>query len=70
LATAAATAIALMYDFFPFADDEYRTTFYILALTTWGFQLSLYFKAYRALHDHNVATGLEPAHGAKNVAFA
>jgi hypothetical protein len=60
LVTAAATAIALMYDFFPFADDEYRTTFYILALTTWGCQMFVYFRAYSALHAHNVARGLEP----------
>ncbi|MFD8295095.1 transporter [Streptomyces bauhiniae] len=62
LATAAGTAIAFMYDFFPLSgDDEYRTTFYILALATWGTQACVYFFAYRALHDHNVATGMEPA---------
>jgi hypothetical protein len=61
LASAAATAIALMYDFFPFPDDAHRTVFYILALTTWGFQMFFYYRAYGALHDHNVATGTEPA---------
>ena len=61
LVSAAGTAIVLMYDFFPFADDEVRTVFYILALSTWGFQLFVYFRAYRALHDHNVASGIEPA---------
>lgn len=60
LATLAGTAIALTYDFFPIPDDEYRTTFYTLALTTWGIQLFVVFRAYRALHEHNVARGLEP----------
>lgn len=60
LASAAATAIALMYDFFPFPDDDHRTVFYILALTTWGCQMFVYFRAYSALHAHNVARGLEP----------
>jgi hypothetical protein len=58
--TLAATAIAVMYDFLPFPDDEYRTVFYTLALATWGSQMFVYFRAYRALHQHNVARGLEP----------
>jgi hypothetical protein len=70
LVTAAGTAIALMYDFFPFPDDEYRTTFYILALGTWGFQLFVYFRSYRALHDHNVAIGAEPASDNRQAAAA
>lgn len=61
LATAAGLAIAVMYDFLPIPDDQYRTTFYTLALATWGTQMYVIFRAYRALHDHNVATGLEPA---------
>ncbi|NBH12061.1 transporter [Amycolatopsis sp. SID8362] len=61
LATAAGTAIALTYDFFPFPDDQHRTVFYILALGTWGTQLFVYFRCYRALHEHNVRTGVEPA---------
>lgn len=59
LATTAAAAVVLMYDFFPFPDDKYRTGFYIIALTTWGFQMFTYFRGYRSLHEHNVATGLE-----------
>ncbi|TSE01155.1 transporter [Skermania sp. ID1734] len=70
LATAAATAIALMYDFFPIPDDDYRTTFYILALTTWGCQLFVYFHAYRALRNHNVAAAVEPAGNEQTVAHA
>lgn len=58
--TLAGTAIAVMYDFLPFPDDQYRTVFYILALATWGSQLFVNFRAYRALHEHNVARGLEP----------
>jgi hypothetical protein len=61
VATAAGTAIAITYDFFPIpGDDEHRTLFYIAALATWGTQLFVYFFAYRALHDHNVAIGVEP----------
>ncbi|MFC6064024.1 hypothetical protein [Streptomyces ochraceiscleroticus] len=70
LATAAGTAIALIYDFFPIPDDEHRTTHYILALTTWGFQMFVYFLAYRALHNHNVATGAEPASNEHSAARA
>ncbi|WP_407555439.1 transporter [Streptomyces sp. Pv4-95] len=71
LVTAAGTAIALIYDFFPIAgDDEYRTTHYILALGTWGFQLFVYFLSYRALHNHNVATGAEAASNERSVARA
>ncbi|SFW86355.1 transporter [Amycolatopsis australiensis] len=60
LATAAGLTIAVLYDFFPIPDDQYRTTFYTLALATWGTQLFIMFRAYRALHDHNVAIGIEP----------
>lgn len=68
IATAAGTAIALTYDFFPFPDDEHRTTFYILALATWGLQMCVYFKGYQALHDHNVESGVERAPAARGVA--
>lgn len=65
LVSLAATFIALTYDFFPFPASvdplEDRALFYALALTVWGLQLFTYFFAYRALHDHNVATGVEPA---------
>jgi hypothetical protein len=69
LATAAGTVIALTYDFFPFPfDDEQRTIFAICALATWGTQLFVYYLAYCAMHDHNVATGLEPATDEPNLA--
>lgn len=62
----AATGIALTYDFFPLPDSvdplEDRALFYTFALTVWGLQMLTYLFAYRALHDHNVATGVEPAH--------
>lgn len=62
LATAAASVIAMTYDFFPLPfDDEHRTIFYTAAMATWGTQLFVYFLAYRALHNHNVATGREPS---------
>jgi hypothetical protein len=58
--TALASYVAITYDFFPFSfDDESRTIFFTLALTTWGLQAVIYFYGYRALHDHNVATGAE-----------
>ena len=62
LVSAAGTAIAVTYDFFPIAgDDSLRTTFYTLALATWGSQLFVYYIAYRALHDHNATTGTTSA---------
>lgn len=70
IATAAATAIALMYDFFPFPDDEHRTVFYVLALSTWGFQMFVYYRAYAALHDHDDTDGAASADVARKVARA
>ncbi|NEW37835.1 transporter [Nocardia cyriacigeorgica] len=56
LVTAAATTIAITYDFFPFPfDDEMRTVFYTAALATWGAQGLVYYFAYRALHANNAA---------------
>lgn len=58
LVTAAACAVAIIYDFFSIpGDDADHTVFAILALATWGTQLFLYYRAYGALHDHNVAMG-------------
>jgi hypothetical protein len=63
----AGTAIALTYDFFPLPDSidplADRPLFYTFALTVWGLQLLTYLFAYRALHEHNVATGAAPAPG-------
>ena len=57
LVTAAATTIAVTYDFFPFNfDDENRTFFYTAALATWGAQGVSYYLAFRALHAHNNET--------------
>jgi hypothetical protein len=57
LVTAAATYVAVIYDFFPYSfDDDDRTIFYTLALTVWGAQAAVYFFAYRALHDHHAMT--------------
>jgi hypothetical protein len=56
LVTVAASTIAITYDFFPLSfDDANRTYFYTAALATWGIQGFVYFLAYRALHDHDVA---------------
>lgn len=62
LVTAAGLTIAIVYDYFPIpGDDEYRTIFYTLALATWGTQMFVTYHAYRALHEHNVASGVEPS---------
>ncbi|MFJ6378762.1 transporter [Kitasatospora sp. NPDC092039] len=56
LVTAAGTTIAITYDFLPLPfDDANRTIFYTAALATWGTQGFVYFRAYRALHDHVAA---------------
>lgn len=52
----AATAIALMYDFFPLPDSvdplQDRALFYTLAMAVWGLQMVTYLFAYRALEQH------------------
>lgn len=58
LATAAATAagavVAAIYDFYRIpGDDAHRTIFYIIALATWGMQMTVCYFAYRALHGSN-----------------
>ncbi|MEU1996729.1 transporter [Nocardia gamkensis] len=59
--TAAGTAIAITYDFFPLPfDDELRTFFYTAALTTWGAQGFVYYFAYRALHADTVSADATP----------
>ncbi|MER7910880.1 transporter [Streptomyces sp. NPDC096068] len=62
LVTAAGTTIAITYDFFPLPfDDANRTIFYTAALATWGTQGFVYFRAYRALHDHEAALDANPS---------
>lgn len=74
LVSLAGTFIALTYDFFPFPPSvdplEDRALFYALALTVWGLQLFTYYFSYRALHEHNLATGREPAPGEQKAALA
>lgn len=51
--TIAAAAIAGMYDFYRIpGDDQHHTIFYILALTTWAAQMTVYYNGYRALDNH------------------
>ncbi|TXH26361.1 MAG: transporter [Mycobacterium sp.] len=51
--TIAAAAIAGMYDFYRIpGDDQHHTIFYILALTTWAAQMTIYYYGYRALDRH------------------
>lgn len=60
--TAVACAVAVIYDFFSIpGDDEHHTVFAIIALTTWGTQLWIYYRAYAALHDHGATTRVAPA---------
>lgn len=70
----AATAIALTYDFFPLPDSvdplEDRALFYTFALAVWGLQMLTYLFAYRTLHEHNVATGLDKAEPARKTVRA
>lgn len=59
LAVLGGLAITITYDFFPIpGDDQHRTIFYTLALSTWGTQMCVFFYAYRALHNHNVGIGI------------
>ncbi len=54
IATACAFLIAAIYDFVHLpGDDSEHTTFYILALTTWGLQMFTYYRAYHAYDAHN-----------------
>ena len=60
--TAAAFVVAVMYDLISIpGDDEHHTAFAIFALTTWGTQLFVYYRAYGALHEHDLATAGEVA---------
>ncbi|MGH8447761.1 hypothetical protein [Pseudomonas sp.] len=49
LTTAAALAIAIVYDFFPIPGDSDKMEFIIYALTVWGFQITQQYYAYGAL---------------------
>lgn len=49
LVTAAALAIAIVYDFFPIPGDDDKMLFMIYALTTWGCQIIQLYYAYGAL---------------------
>ncbi|MGW4534565.1 transporter [Nocardia sp. NPDC004340] len=57
-ATAAGFLIAAICDFYHLpGDDENHTLFYIGALATWGFQMTMYYYAYRALHRADTVEG-------------
>ncbi len=63
--TIAAAAVAGIYDFYRIpGDDQHHTIFYILALTTWAAQMTVYYYGYRALDTHTK----KPA--AENLLFA
>ncbi|MNR02791.1 hypothetical protein D3C85_1186580 [compost metagenome] len=47
--TAAALAIAVVYDFFPIPGDDDKMVFMIYALTVWGCQIIQQYYAYGAL---------------------
>ncbi|TQM33428.1 transporter [Nocardia bhagyanarayanae] len=54
VATACAFVIASIYDFVHIpGDDAEHTIFYILALSTWGLQMCVYYRAYRAFDAYN-----------------
>ena len=54
VATACAFVIAAIYDFVSLpGDDAEHTIFYTFALSTWGLQMFVYYRAYRAFDEHN-----------------
>ncbi|OBA90828.1 transporter [Mycolicibacterium mucogenicum] len=60
--TIAAAAIAGMYDFYRIpGDDQHHTIFYILALTTWAAQMTVYYYGYRTLDRHTAHARTETA---------
>lgn len=60
--TIAAAAIAGIYDFYRIpGDDQHHTIFYILALTTWAAQMTVYYYGYRALDRHTAQARTETA---------
>lgn len=60
--TIAAATIAGIYDFYRIpGDDQHHTIFYILALTTWAAQMTVYYYGYRALDRHTARTPVEKA---------
>ncbi|KAB7752757.1 hypothetical protein [Mycolicibacterium mucogenicum] len=60
--TIAAAAIAGIYDFYRIpGDDQHHTIFYILALTTWATQMTVYYYGYRALDRRTAPTPAEKA---------
>jgi hypothetical protein len=69
LVTVAASTIAITYDFFPLGfDDANRTYFYTAALATWGTQGFIYFRAYRAMNEHNATSQAAPVHATGGIA--
>lgn len=60
--TIAAATIAGTYDFYRIpGDDQHHTIFYILALTTWAAQMTVYYYGYRALDRQTARTPAEKA---------
>lgn len=58
--TMAAAGIAGIYDFYRIpGDDQHHTVFYILALTTWAAQMTVYYYGYRALDRHTARVPAE-----------
>ncbi|WP_027499717.1 hypothetical protein [Rhodococcus sp. UNC363MFTsu5.1] len=65
LATACGFVIASIYDFVHIpGDDSEHTIFYILALSTWGLQMFVYYRAYRAFDTYNKRVDAETISGA------
>lgn len=61
LVTAAATYVAITYDFFPLSfDDKNRAIFYTIALTVWGAQAITYYYGYKAMREDNEAAAVTP----------
>ncbi|MEV0337244.1 transporter [Nocardia sp. NPDC050717] len=62
VATVCAFVIAATYDFVKIpGDDAEHTIFYILALSTWGLQMFVYYRAYRAFDAYNTRVAARAA---------
>ncbi|WP_431971505.1 transporter [Nocardia sp. bgisy134] len=54
IATAGAAVVAGTYDFIHIpGDDENHTIFYIIAITVWALEMTVFYYAYSALHNHS-----------------
>ncbi|MFE6925365.1 transporter [Nocardia sp. NPDC057663] len=69
ISAACSFVIAAIYDFVRIpGDDAEHTIFYILALSTWGLQMFVFYRAYRAFDDYNKRVDAQAVAGDASVA--